>query len=268
MQIAQFMHALLAGVSRMMNILLVETDDAEVNSLEGQLNRHGYRVKRVISGRAALRSSRDVDMILLDLELPDLDGVEVCKSIRAYGSTPLIAFTPAQAHLDRVLSLQAGADDCLARPFEFRELVARMNAVLRRTASRPVQEAVITYRSLAVDPGGRRVSIGNRQISLTRKEFDLLYFLVSNPDTVVSRKELMSRVWTDEWGTSSRTVDTHISTLRNKLGHGDWIVTVRGIGYRMGTATVCLHLLGTEGSDGPPVAPGRGPALAEGETAC
>jgi DNA-binding response OmpR family regulator len=229
----------------MVNVLLVAADGKETHETGNRLAWHGYQVDRVDSGREALKSYEDADMVLLDLELPDLDGVEVCRLIRADSDTPMITLTASQTHLDRVLSLQAGADDCMAKPFEFRELIARIDAVLRRVAIPSSAPFVITFGPLSVDPRSRRVQLNDRQISLTRKEFDLLHLLASSPETVVSRRELMSKIWADEWATTSRTVDTHVSSLRNKLGHGDWIVTVRGVGYRLGSGTTCLKSLQT-----------------------
>ena len=223
----------------MVHVLLVAADNNDAHEVSSRLSRHGHQVARVDSGRAALETYTEAEMVLLDLELPDLDGVEVCRTIRTDSTKPLITFTAAQTHLDRVLSLQAGADDCMAKPFEFRELIARMNAVMRRAVAQVNPTFVIEHADLVIDPGTRRVTHAGRPIALTRKEFDLLHLLASCPDRVVSRKELMSKVWADEWATTSRTVDTHVSTLRGKLGHGDWIVTVRGVGYRLGSGTTC-----------------------------
>jgi len=207
--------------------------------ISNRLSRHGHQVDQVDTGRAALETYEDADMVLLDLELPDLDGLEVCRLIRAKSDKPLITLTTSQTHLDRVLSLQAGADDSMTKPFEFRELMARINAVMRRLLPRPSSSPIVRHGPLTIDPRSRRVQLDECLISLTRKEFDLLYLLASSAETVVSRRELMSRIWADDWATESRTVDTHISTLRNKLGHADWIVTIRGVGYRLGTGTVC-----------------------------
>jgi DNA-binding response OmpR family regulator len=225
----------------MVNVLLVATDGRDSNEVSSCLSRHGHRVERVDSGQAALDAYEDADMVLLDLELPDLDGIEVCRTIRSGSVTPLITFTAERSALDQVLSLQAGADDAMVKPLESRELIARIDAVMRRTGGHARPSSVITHADLTIDPSTRRVAYRGEPVDVTRKEFDLLHLLASCPDRVVSRKELMSRVWADEWATTSRTVDTHISTLRGKLGHGDWIVTVRGVGYRMGTGTMCAR---------------------------
>ncbi|WP_225851229.1 response regulator transcription factor [Streptomyces sp. HPF1205] len=216
-----------------LRVLLVDADERAAGALAERLTRHGYDVTRATSGRAALTAWEGTDMVLLDLGLPDLDGLEVCAEIRSRSSTPVIAFTANDTELDRVLSLQAGADDCLAKPYGYRELVARMQAVMRRFAA-PATATTLTHGSLRIDLKGRQVRVGDRVVEVTRKEFDLLYLLASVPQTVVTRRELMAKVWADEWAISSRTVDSHVSTLRNKLGGGDWIVTVRGVGYRLG----------------------------------
>ncbi|HSV65544.1 MAG TPA: response regulator transcription factor [Mycobacteriales bacterium] len=213
---------------------MVDADDETAHVLAGRLGRQGHEIDRAGSAQAALERYEQADLVLLDLDLPDLDGVEACRRIRARGGTPIITFTSG-TELDRVLTLQAGADDCLVKPYGFRELMARMDAVARRACSSVRPPQVISLGFLHVDPRSRQVRLGDRTVDVTRKEFDLLYMLASAPEMVFSRKELMARVWADDWGMSSRTVDTHVSTLRNKLGNGDWIVTVRGVGYRLGS---------------------------------
>jgi DNA-binding response OmpR family regulator len=217
-----------------MRVLVVDADLRNAETLVCGLAKQGHNVDHVESGRAALDTYKQADLVLLDLDLPDLDGVEVCRTIRAGGETPLITFTNGATELDKVLSLQAGADDCLVKPYGFRELVARMDAVMRRAMARAPNRRALSCGDLHIDPRSRQARLAGRLLELTRKEFDLLYLLASLPGTVFSRKELMAKVWADDWAVSSRTVDTHVSTLRNKLGAGDWIVTVRGVGYRLG----------------------------------
>jgi DNA-binding response OmpR family regulator len=215
-------------------VLVVDADDRAAEQLSGQLSKQGHEVCRAASAREAFEAYEEAELLLLDLDLPDLDGVEVCRRIRGRAYTPIIAFTDSNDELDRVLSLQSGADDCIVKPCGFRELLARIGAVMRRASSHAVLPRTISRGALHIDPGSRQVRLGDRTIEATRKEFDLLYELASVPENVLSRKELMSRVWDDEWGMASRTVDTHVNTLRNKLGDGGWIVTVRGVGYRLG----------------------------------
>jgi DNA-binding response OmpR family regulator len=218
-----------------MRVLIVESDVDTAEKLISYLIRHGHAVDHVGSGEAALASYERADLVLLDLELPDFDGVEVCRVIRAESETPVITFITGSAELDGVLSLQAGADDCMVKPYSFRELVARINAVMRRVGPPSAEFYVISSGRLHIDPRRREVWLDGQPVEVTRKEFDLLYMLALRPEAVISRKELMSKVWSDNWAIASRTVDTHVSTLRSKLGGGHWIVTVRGVGYRLGT---------------------------------
>jgi DNA-binding response OmpR family regulator len=217
-----------------MRILLVEGDGPESESLNRALTRHGYDVCGVGAGREALTGHQQADLVLLALELPDLDGVQVCRGIRAASDVPLIALTAGTTELDRVLSLQAGADDCLVKPFGFRELLARMESVMRRARPQPPTLDEIDHGPLRIDPHSRQVRVRDQVVDVTRKEFDLLLLLASRPGAVVSRKELMAQVWQDDWAVSNRTIDTHVSTLRTKLGDKSLIVTVRGVGYRLG----------------------------------
>lgn len=220
----------------MVEVLVVQADDSARESLIGGLNRHGYGVCGVATGREALKTYEQAGLVLLDLELPDLDGIEVCRTIRAGDDTPVITLTGGGTELDRVLSLQAGADDCMAKPFGFRELLARIQAVQRRTRRDSPAARAIAHGHLQICPRSRQVRVGARAVELTRKEFDLLHLLASPPGQVFSRREIMAMIWDDTWAASSRTVDTHVSTLRSKLGSGKWIITVRGVGYRLGHA--------------------------------
>jgi DNA-binding response OmpR family regulator len=219
----------------MVHILVVESDRAAADSLVRNLIRNGHDPQKVGTGKEALMTHQDADLVLLDMELPDLDGLEVCRQIRASCDTPIIASTAGGDELDKVLSLQAGSDDCLVKPYGVRELCARIEAVMRRAgkAVEADKTKVMSNGSLSIDPRSREVRLRGQVVRTTRKEFDLLLLLASYPGTVFSRKQLMARVWQDEWA-CSRTVDTHVSMIRNKLGSGNWIGTVRGIGYRFG----------------------------------
>lgn len=187
-----------------------------------------------------------VDLVIVDLDLPDMDGLEVCRRIRVACETPIIAVSPRGTELDCVLALRAGADDCVVRPYRFQELAARIEAVMRRARPTRPTEKIITYGPLCVYQDAREVRMRGDVVNVTRKEFDLLSLLASRPDSVVSRREIMSKVWDDSWSRSGRTIDTHVSSLRNKLGSTSWIVTVRGVGFRIGrpwdhTRTVESH---------------------------
>jgi DNA-binding response OmpR family regulator len=203
-----------------------------MEALARGLQRHGHEVLRAQTGGAALRSYQDADLVLLDLELTDLDGLEVCRSIRAACDIPIIAVTALGTEFDRVLGLQAGADDYVVKPYGFRELMARIEAVMRRARPQRANGNVLLRGPLRIDAGSREVSMHGRRIDVTRKEFDLLCLLASHPDTVIPRKQIMHLVWGDTW--SRRTVDTHVSSLRSKLGCSGWIITVRGVGFRLG----------------------------------
>jgi DNA-binding response OmpR family regulator len=221
--------------------LAIEADAAAAERLRSCLCRLGYQVRSVTRGEDALRAFGGTDLVLLDLELPDIDGLEVCRDIRKAGDTPIIAFAGGEGEADRILGLQAGADDCMAKPYGLRELTARIEALMRRARPVGAESDVIAHGELRVDPVRRCVRLGDRPISLTRKEFELLHLLASDPERVFSRQELMSRIWQDDSASSrraaraSRTLDTHVGTLRNKIGSGDWIVTVRGVGFRLGS---------------------------------
>ncbi|QKW06544.1 response regulator transcription factor [Streptomyces sp. NA04227] len=213
-------------------ILVVDNDGDSAESLVLGLRRHGHEAVSVKAGAAALTAFEDMDLILLDLELPDLDGLEVCGAIRSVSRIPVIIVTARGTELDRVLGLQAGADDFLVKPYGFRELLARIEAVMRRVQQQPETSREIQHGPLRIDANSREVSLHGRTVCLTRKEFDVLLLLASHPDTVIPRKRLLQQVWGDSW--SRRTIDTHVSSLRGKLGNSGWIVTVRGVGYRLG----------------------------------
>ncbi|MEW2319459.1 response regulator transcription factor [Streptomyces bauhiniae] len=218
-----------------MRVLVIDPDDGTAEPLVCRLVRNGHQVRRARTGRAGLDGWGQAEVVLLDLELPDIDGLRVCGEIRARSSVPLITFTSRDTETDRVLSLRSGADDCLVKPYGFRELIARMNAVARRTSG-GTSPAGMSCGALHMDPATREAWIADQPLELTRKEYDILLTLVAAPDSVIARRDLIARVWADEGAISTRTVDTHVSALRAKLGEG-WIVTVRGVGYRLQDAT-------------------------------
>ncbi|MHC0432265.1 response regulator transcription factor [Streptomyces sp. O3] len=220
-----------------LNVLVVENDQRAADALLQGLVRQGFAARGVTTGAQALRGYREADLILLDLDLPDLDGLEVCRGIRAVSDTPIVTVTARGSELDCVLGLQAGSDDYLVKPYGFRELLARMEAVMRRVRSQSAHQddaRTLTCGALRIDAGARVVTLDGEPLDLTRKEFDLLYLLASRPGTVIPRSQIMAQVWDDAWSTRGRTVDTHVGTLRGKLGSREWIVTVRGVGFRFG----------------------------------
>ncbi|MEV5972511.1 MULTISPECIES: response regulator transcription factor [unclassified Streptomyces] len=216
-----------------LRILVVENEERSAKALVQDLIRRGYRADSVTTGSQALQVHRQADLILLDLDLTDLDGLEVCRSIRAMSDTPIIAVTERGSELDRVLGLQAGSDDYMVKPYGFHELLARIGAVMRRVRPSPTART-IEHGPLRIDADTRRVTLHGRPVDLTRKEFDLLHMLAIQPGAVVSRRQLMTQVWDDAWSHKGRTIDTHVSSLRGKLGSSHWIVTVRGVGFRLG----------------------------------
>lgn len=215
-------------------VLVVEGDSVTAEERVRYLRRQGYSATSVGTGEEALRAHRQSDLVVLDLDLPDIDGLEVCRSIREAGDKPVIAVTTRDTELDRVLALQAGADDCVLASCGVREMTARIEAVMRRTNARSEPTRSISMGPLHIDGRSREVRLHGGSVNLTAKEFELLHILASDPENVISRKELMGRVWDTSWADSSRTIDTHVSSLRAKLGAGTWVITIRGVGYRMG----------------------------------
>ncbi|MFC7310327.1 response regulator transcription factor [Streptomyces monticola] len=217
-----------------MKVLVVEASAARAESTARVLRRQGYDAHSVDSGTEALRLHEDAQLVLLDLDLPDVDGLQVCQAIRAVSGTPIITFTDRDTELDRVLALQAGADDCVVKSCGSREVLARMEALIRRAYPWQEGPCSISLHPLYIDGRSREIRLDGRLIDATAKEFDLLYTLATHPEKVVSRKELMVKIWERDATESSRTIDTHVSSLRAKLGASEWIVTVRGVGYRIG----------------------------------
>lgn len=217
-----------------LRILVVQSEELSAKALTQDLLRRGYRAESVTTGGQALQLHHQADLILLDLDLTDLDGLEVCRGIRAVSDTPIIAVTERGSELDRVLGLQAGSDDYMVKPYGFHELLARIGAVMRRVRPSPTARTV-DHGPLRIDAVTRKVTLDGRPVDLTRKEFDLLHILAMQPGGVVSRRQLMTQVWDDAWSHKGRTIDTHVSSLRGKLGSSHWIVTVRGVGFRLGT---------------------------------
>ncbi|MCU1681767.1 MAG: Two-component system response regulator TcsR4 [Amycolatopsis sp.] len=218
----------------MKNILVVECDACAAESVVFALRRQGYAVRSVNTGKHALAAYREANLVLLSLDLPDIDGLEVCRSMRNGSDIPLIARTHRDDELERVLALREGADDCVAKTSGIREVGARIEAVLRRARGQSPARETISIEPLHIDQRTREVRVHDQRVDVTSKEFELLCTLAAKPDSVVSRKELMASVWGTNWATTSRTIDTHVSSLRSKLGSSRWIITVRGVGYRMG----------------------------------
>ena len=218
-------NALLSGLS----VLVVEDDAAIGSQLVRGLERIGCQTRLVASGQAALDAER-ADIVLLDLGLPDIDGIEVCRRFRERSAVPVLAVTARSPERDRVQALDAGADDYIVKPFGFDELAARMRAVLRR--ARP-GGTTIRYGVLEIDIAGRRVRVDGAPVTLTAKEFDILACLALEPGRVVSREEIFDRVWDEHWYGPTKVLDVHIAALRRKLGDRPLIETAYGKGFRL-----------------------------------
>jgi two-component system response regulator RegX3 len=218
-----------------MKVLVVEDDDAIAAPLLTGLRREGYEPERVATGTEGVDKAAEADIVLLDLGLPDIDGYDACRRIRADSDVPIIVITARGDEVDRVVGLELGADDYLVKPFGFRELVARIRAVTRRMTPADGDDDpddVSTLGDLAVDRRTRRVTRGGAEIDLTRKEFDLLALLAGDPGATFTRDQIMEEVWDAHWYGPTKTLDVHMATLRRKLGDPRVVETVRGVGFR------------------------------------
>ncbi len=215
-----------------MKILLVEDEDSIAEPLAEALGREGYAVDRVATAADALASA-EPDLVLLDLRLPDADGLDVCRQLRARSAVPIIVVTARGEETDRVVGLELGADDYVVKPFGSRELIARIRAVMRRLQAPAGRRASLRVGRLEVDERSRRAAIGGRELRLTPKEFELLAALARDPGAVLSRRRLLEEIWETSWYGSSKTIDVHVAALRRKLGDAGLIETVRGVGFRL-----------------------------------
>jgi two-component system response regulator RegX3 len=219
---------------RAVKILLVEDDRSISVPLAEGLEANGFSVTVAATGAAALEAD-DHDMVLLDLGLPDMDGRDVCRVLRTRTKAPIIMLTARAEEFDRVLGLELGADDYVTKPFSFRELVARIRAVARRTVDSTPDEPAgpQAIGSLRIDRRTRRVHVDEREVPLTAKEFDLLAFLATDTGAVRTGTEILEQVWDAHWYGPTKTVDAHVASIRKKLGAHEWIQAVRGVGFRL-----------------------------------
>ena len=215
-----------------MRVLLVEDDTRVAAALETALRQHGHDVTRAATAAEALAAA-PVDLVLLDLGLPDRDGIEVCRELRARSDVAIIAVTARAEERERVLGLRSGADDYVVKPFGMAELQARIEAVMRRTARSGPARPNFRVGALEVDVDARRVTVSGKEITLTRKEFELLAALARRPGHAVTREQLLAEVWRTTWRGSLHTLEVHVASLRGKLGDGGFVQTVRGVGYRL-----------------------------------
>ncbi|NNF55369.1 MAG: response regulator transcription factor [Acidimicrobiales bacterium] len=216
-----------------MRLLVVEDDHTIAEPLVTGLRREGFEVDLAVTGAAALEAD-PADLVLLDLGLPDLDGRVVCQELRKRSTVPIIVVTARGDEIDRVMLLELGADDYVVKPFGFRELVARIRAVMRRIdapAATP-PDHVTGFDGLTIDRRTRRVSLDGSEVALTPKEYDLVVELASDPGAIFTREYLIENVWDKNWWGSTKTLDVHIASIRKKLDP-ELIETVRGVGFRL-----------------------------------
>lgn len=224
----------------MARLLIVDDEPNLRHSLTYALRQEGYEVATAEDGERALEMFRSgkPDLVVLDVMLPKMDGLAVCRAIRRESDIPVIMLTARSSELDTVVGLEVGADDYLAKPFSTVELIARIRAALRRAAAPrgAASAGDVDSAGLRIDVGRHQVTVDGRQVELKPREFDLLRFLAGHPGQVFARNQLLASVWGLDYSGDSRTVDTHVKTLRERLGDAPdeprWIETVRGVGYR------------------------------------
>nr|WP_073258616.1 response regulator transcription factor [Caldanaerovirga acetigignens] len=217
-------------------ILVVDDEKKMIDLVRLYLEKEGFKVDEALNGQQALEmiEKAEYNLIILDLMLPVVDGWTVCKEIRKKYDIPIIMLTARGEEFDKVLGFELGADDYVVKPFSPRELVARIKALLRRFGPREPRQ-ILEFEGLVIDPESRKVVVDGKEVALTPKEFDLLYFLAKNKEKVFTREKLLEEVWGYDFFGSLRTVDTHIKQLREKLGRSkaaSYIVTVWGVGYK------------------------------------
>ena len=222
--------------------LVVDDEPPLVQVVSGYLTREGFDVLTAADGETAVALARDhgPDVVVLDLMLPGIDGIEVCRRIRAFSDAYIIMLTAKSDEVDKLVGLSVGADDYLTKPFSPRELVARVRAMLRRPrAADPAAAGARRFGALEIDPAAREVRVAGRPVELTRTEFDVLDALSAQPRVAFSRRQLLERVWGGDWYGDDHVIDVHVGNLRRKLdddaARPRYIRTVRGVGYRMGT---------------------------------
>jgi len=226
-------------------VLIVEDDTTLLDVLKYNLQKEGYSVISAMDGAEALDKARSnkPDLILLDIMLPVLDGLEVCRILRKEMTVPIIMLTAKADEIDRVVGLEIGADDYITKPFSIRELIARVKATFRRleimkteNTKTPPRQEVISSHDLSIDLKGHKVKLGDKLVELSHKEFELLALLIQNKGQVFTRDQLLEQIWGYEYGGNTRTVDVHIRWLRKKIENNpdkpELLITVRGVGYK------------------------------------
>lgn len=225
-----------------LHVLVIEDEDMIRRVVVGYLEQEGYRVTEAAEGHVGVDLARSElpDVLVLDVGLPGIDGIEVCRQVRAFTDAYIIMLTARSDEVDKLIGLSVGADDYLTKPFSPRELVARIKVMLRRPRAQPVagDEHARVFGELRVDPESREVTLSGAPIDVTRTEFDILDVLSANPRRVHSRAHLVDEVWGQGWVGDERVVDVHVAHIRAKLGEDvaepRYVLTVRGVGFKMG----------------------------------
>jgi DNA-binding response OmpR family regulator len=217
------------------HVLVVDDERAIRRLLRLYLTDAGFTVAEAGDGEAAIDQVRrgGIDLVLLDLMLPGMDGFEVCRRLEEISNVPVIMITARGDEAHRVTGLELGADDYVVKPFSPAEVVARVRAVMRRVSAPPDPHRLLRAGPAEIEPTGRRVTVGEREVDLTRLEFDLLAELAAHPRVVYTRERLLEKVWGYHSGVGGKTVDVHVANLRRKLGEDIGIVAVRGVGYKL-----------------------------------
>ncbi|HSE71285.1 MAG TPA: response regulator transcription factor [Nocardioidaceae bacterium] len=215
-----------------MRTLLVEDDDRVVEALTPALHKAGLHVTRAATAAEALERFGQADLVLLDMGLPDQDGLALCRQIRERSDVPIIAVTARREETMVVSALRSGVDDYVTKPYSLAELLARIDAVMRRFGH-AVVPLVTEFADVRIDPGARQAFVAGEPVALARKEFELLQVLMQGDGDLVTREALMEQIWDTAWVGASRTLDVHVANLRAKLGRPQLIETVRGVGYRL-----------------------------------
>ena len=218
-------------------VLVVEDESSIASFVSLYLKNAGYGVKTAANGTDALSevAAATPDLIVLDLMLPDIDGIEVCKRVRQRSDVPILMLTARDEDVDKIIGLEVGADDYLTKPFNPRELVARVKSILRRSVPdrRESEPKLLKHGDLEIDAGRREARVAGEEVQLAPKEFDLLWELLDHNGLVLTRDQLLERVWGYTFAGDTRTVDVHVRQLRRKLGDASPIVTVWGVGYKV-----------------------------------
>jgi DNA-binding response OmpR family regulator len=221
-------------------VLVVEDEPSIASFVSLYLKNAGYQVRTAGSGADAIGqlTGGETSLIILDLMLPDVDGVELCRRIRQRSDVPILMLTARDEDVDKIIGLEVGADDYMTKPFNPRELVARVKSILRRSAPerKQAESERIRHGDLVIDAGRREVRVGETEVQLAPKEFDLLWELLDHRGLVLTRDQLLERVWGYTFAGDTRTVDVHVRQLRRKLGDASPIVTVWGVGYKVSPA--------------------------------